>query len=172
MFTQIITHTPLWVWALLAFLVTLGWSQTRDREVSLKRATILPVVMIIFSASSVLQNKGNHLQLIVTWIIACVLVAAWVMRLPLNQKTHYKRDTGTLQVAGSWIPMVLILTIFIGKYALAIFTALQAEQAHSITFTICSTLFFGSLSGIFLGRTARLWRIATNAKQQPLAQSA
>jgi hypothetical protein len=164
MFTQIITHTPTWVWALLAGLVALGWSQTRDREVSLKRVTVLPVVMMIFSASSVLQNNGSQSQLIVVWIAACLLLAACVMRIPLNQKTHYQASKGMLYVTGSWIPMVLILTIFIGKYALAILTTLQPELAHTFGFAISSTAFFGALSGIFLGRVVRLWKIAATAK--------
>ena len=172
MFTQIITHTPTWVWALLAGLVALGWSQTRDREVSLKRVSILPIVMMIFSASSVLQNTANQSQLIGTWIAACLLLAACVMRIPLNQKTHYQASKGLLYVAGSWIPMALILTIFIGKYTLAILTTLQPELAHAIGFAICSTAFFGALSGVFLGRSVRLWKMAATAKTTFAMQTA
>lgn len=172
MFTQIITHTPTWVWGLLAGLVALGWSQTRDREVSLKRVTVLPVVMMIFSASSVLQNNGSQSQLIVVWIAACLLLAACVMRIPLNQKTHYQASKGMLYVAGSWIPMVLILTIFIGKYALAIVTTMQPELSNEFGFTISHTAFFGALSGIFLGRVVRLWKIAATTKTRFTMQTA
>ena len=172
MFTQIITHTPTWVWGLLAGLVALGWGQTRDREVSLKRVTVLPVVMMIFSASSVLQNNGSQSQLIVVWIAASLLLAACVMRIPLNQKTHYQASKGMLYVTGSWIPMVLILTIFIGKYALAIFTTMQPELLNEFGFTISHTAFFGALSGIFLGRAVRLWKIAATTKTRFTMQTA
>lgn len=49
MFITIIQLTPVWVWGLLAGLVALGLSQSRQREMSLTRATILPMVMVALS---------------------------------------------------------------------------------------------------------------------------
>ena len=46
MFIAILQHTPVWVWGLLAVLVTLGLSQTRSRELSLTRVTVLPLVLL------------------------------------------------------------------------------------------------------------------------------
>ena len=43
MFIAIVRHTPVWVWGLLAALVAVGLAQTRDRELSLKHVTILPL---------------------------------------------------------------------------------------------------------------------------------
>src|SRR5439155_15157054 len=55
MLLQIVQHTPVWVWGLLAGLVALGVSQARDREVSLARITILPLVMLALSFSGVVS---------------------------------------------------------------------------------------------------------------------
>ena len=171
MFTQIITHTPVWVWILLAALVALGWSQTRDRTVSLKRVTILPLIMIAFSASNVLQNASGHPGLLFAWAIACLTLAAAVMQIPLSHKTRYHAESGMLTVAGSWVPMTLILTIFVGKYVLAIFTAMQPEIGSSTGFMTISALVFGALSGIFLGRAARLWKYVANVKTPQALQA-
>lgn len=171
MFTQIITHTPVWVWILLAALVALGWSQTRDRAVSLKRVTILPLIMIAFSASNVLQNASAHPGLMFAWAIACVSLAAAVMQIPLSHKTRYHAETGMLTVAGSWVPMALILTIFVGKYVLAIFTAMQPEVGSSTSFMTTSAIAFGGLSGVFLGRAARLWKLVSTAKTPQALQA-
>jgi len=53
MILTILEHTPLWVWAVFAALILLGWQQTRTRDVSIARATILPVIMILLSLSGV-----------------------------------------------------------------------------------------------------------------------
>ncbi|MGE3305042.1 MAG: hypothetical protein AB7I52_03655 [Rhizobiaceae bacterium] len=38
----IVSHTPLWVWALYALLLFLGFQRTRDSSVALWRALTLP----------------------------------------------------------------------------------------------------------------------------------
>lgn len=172
MLTQIFSHTPVWVWVLLAALIALGLSQVRDREVSLKRVTILPLVMIAFSATSVMQNAGKHPSVVLVWLIACAVTAMLVLRSQLDSKTHYQASSGMLSVAGSWVPMFLILTIFIGKFALAVFSKVQPEVAQSLNFTTASALIFGALSGVFLGRAARLWKLVASAKSPILVQAA
>ena len=47
---QIIEGTPLAVWALLAGLVALGFSQTRERIVASRRAALLPGVFLLLFA--------------------------------------------------------------------------------------------------------------------------
>ena len=46
MIRGILEHTPVWVWIVFAGIVLLGLQQVRTRDVSIARATILPVVMI------------------------------------------------------------------------------------------------------------------------------
>lgn len=171
MLTQLFTHTPVWVWVLLAALIALGMSQARDRELSLKRVTILPLVMIAFSATSVMQNAGKHPSIVLAWLMACAVGAMLVMRSPLDSKTQYHANSGMLSVAGSWVPMFLILTIFIGKFALAVFSKMQPEVAQSLNFAATSALIFGALSGVFLGRAARLWKLVAAAKSPMLMQA-
>src|SRR6059058_149794 len=45
----IVSHTPSWVWLLLAGLVALGASQMRNRTLGLRRASLFPLVMTGFS---------------------------------------------------------------------------------------------------------------------------
>ena len=47
---QIILRTPLWVWPLLAFLVYRGLLASVDRETSLKKAFVIPAVMLTINA--------------------------------------------------------------------------------------------------------------------------
>src|SRR5689334_3679936 len=47
----VVTHTPLWVWAIFALVAFLGWQRTRDRTVTLWRMLLFPAVMIIVAAT-------------------------------------------------------------------------------------------------------------------------
>ena len=53
MLLQIIKGTPLWVWALLAALLWLGFRQTRTRVVGSRRAALLPGIFVILSLAGV-----------------------------------------------------------------------------------------------------------------------
>ena len=59
MLIAIVQHTPAWVWGLLSALIAFGLWQTRDRKMSLVRATILPLVMVALSLSGVLNAFGH-----------------------------------------------------------------------------------------------------------------
>lgn len=52
MLLQILTHTPVFVWALLAGLIALGVTQSRDRRVAPARLLALPALMLGLGAWS------------------------------------------------------------------------------------------------------------------------
>jgi hypothetical protein len=49
MLQQIIIHTPLWVWAILVFLVYRGWSASVDRESPLFKVALIPLLLLALS---------------------------------------------------------------------------------------------------------------------------
>ncbi len=59
--TQILTHTPLWVFALFFGLVYLGYLQSRTRQVSRGRLIVLPLAMLAWSLYSVWSTFDAHL---------------------------------------------------------------------------------------------------------------
>ena len=46
MIVNILSHTPVWVWGLLAALMALGFSQTRQRRLAPWRLLMLPLVLL------------------------------------------------------------------------------------------------------------------------------
>ena len=46
MIVNVLSHTPVWVWGLLAALMALGFSQTRQRHVAPWRLLMLPMVLL------------------------------------------------------------------------------------------------------------------------------
>ena len=70
MITQILSHTPLWVFGLFFGLVYLGYVQSRTRQVSRSRLTMLPIAMLAWSLYSVWSTFDAHLTALAAW--ACV----------------------------------------------------------------------------------------------------
>lgn len=161
MFTQIIHNTPLWVWALLAGLLALGYSQTRSRTVGLRRLVIMPVAMVLLSLYGTVSAFGPSPGVLGAWLAAGALLATRVVQRPVPLGTAYDTAHRHYTMPGSWLPMLVILGIFCTKYAVGVTLAMQPAMArHTLFATLVGTL-YGLFSGFFAGRTLRLWRLAS-----------
>jgi hypothetical protein len=163
MLTQIILHTPLWVWALLAVLVALGYSQTRSRTVGLRRVVIIPVAMIFLSLYGTVSAFGPSPSTLSAWFAACALLASMVVLRPAPMGTAYDVARRQFAVPGSWLPLCVILGIFCTKYAVGVTLAMQPAMAHHTVFATLMGLLYGLYSGFFAGRALRLWRLTLPA---------
>ena len=61
---------------------------------------------------------------------------------------------------GSWVPLTLIVGIFLTKYVVGVDLAMQLSLAQDSQYTLIVAAIYGTFSGIFMGRAARLWRLA------------
>ena len=161
MILQIITHTPVWVWALLALLVGFGYQQTKSRTVGLPRFSIIPVILTALSIYGTLSAFGSSPAVILTWLAAAIMLATTVMLTPVPTGTRFDNQTRLLHVVGSWVPMALMMGIFANKYVVGVALSLHPELAQNTTFTLAFSALYGAFSGVFIGRAARLWRLTT-----------
>jgi hypothetical protein len=172
MLIQIVTHqpevivrilrgTPTWVWGLLAALLALGISQLRDRRAGLLRVTLLPVGMALFSAlgtSSALGMSPQRDAAVAVWLASGFLLFLAVA--PGNSGASYDPVRRTFTLPGSAAPLALILGIFLVKYVVGVELALAPQLVRDPHFALTVAGLYGALSGIFIGRAARLWRLA------------
>jgi len=163
MIQQILLHTPIWVWALLAALMWLGFNQTFTRTVSIKRMTITPLAMVALSLYGTVNAFGANPPVLLAWLLTASLLATLVLQQPLPQATHYNGATRHFVVPGSWVPLVLIVSIFMTKYVVGASLAMHAAWAQGSAFGVVVGALYGAFSGVFLGRAARLWRLAYQA---------
>lgn len=159
MLTQILQKTPIWVWALLIGLIALGYSQTRDRSVGLARSIIVPVVMVVLSLLGTVSAFGTTPTVLGAWLTSCLLMACLTLTRAAPAGTGYLRSTRQYVTPGSWLPMLVILAIFMTKYAVGVTLSMQPSLAHSDTFALTISLLYGIFSGYFAGRAIRLWRL-------------
>lgn len=161
MFLAILSHTPVWVWTLLAALVALGAYQARDREMTLLRVTVLPLVLIALSVSGVLSAFGVFPIAIGGWLAGVGVALALGKRFVVSRGARWSAETGRLHVPGSWLPLVLILSLFCLKYAAGVTLAMHPAMAHDATFAGLCGLAYGGFSGLFLARAMGLRGLAS-----------
>lgn len=157
--TGILTATPGWVWALLAGLLVLGYSQTRPRQTGLARTLAMPLAMTTLSVYSTVSALGTSATVLAGWLLSAGLTAAWMARSPAAAGTRYDATRRVIEQPGSWVPMLLITGIFLTKYSVAVSLALHPALRLDPAFALPVAMLYGFFSGLFAGRALRLLRL-------------
>lgn len=160
---NIVKNTPPWVWGLLVALLALGISQLFNRQLTLRRVIVTPIAMLGLALYGIFSAFGNGGQLgtaVLMWVIAAAVSTAVMLRLPAPIGTGYDAQSSKFSVPGSVVPLLLILGIFLTKYAVGVELAMQPAQARDASFALPVALLYGVFSGIFAGRALRLVRLA------------
>jgi hypothetical protein len=147
MFWNVITHTPLFVWLLLALLVWGGLRSRKAHTVSWRALLIVPMIMFVWS----IYALWGSAFLMSIWA-ASMGLGIWLgyltlYRLPIGWDTARK----ALIIPGSYMPLILSLSIFALRYTLGTMQALVPGFVGSFAYL---TLESGAsiVSGMFLGR--------------------
>jgi uncharacterized membrane protein len=159
----IVKNTPTWVWGLLASLTWLGLSQVRDRTASLVRITIMPVVMTalsIWGVVSAFSASPMFGYVMLAWMFAAAVMLALIAPMSAPKGARYDSNSRSFALPGSWVPMLLILGIFLTKYFVGVELSMQPTLARDGQYTLVVGAIYGAFSGIFTGRALRLWRLA------------
>ena len=154
MIQQIVSHTPVYVWALLAFLIYRGWLASQDRETSLRKVALIPLVMVGLSVTSINGNGPLGDGVWGLWALGAVASAAAIWQFS-RREIMVNRAAGTVLQRGSWMPLALMVAIFVTKYTVAVMSAMHPELPHSVPFAASVALLYGVFNGLFLGRLAR-----------------
>jgi hypothetical protein len=159
MFTQIISNTPKWVFVLFFVLLALGLSQMRTQIKSRKRVFILPIVMLVLSFLGVLSAFGRDAMPIAAWALGYIGLATLMGYGLADGGSAYTAETKQFTVAGSVIPLVLMMGIFLLKYFVGASMAMKAGFVTDAAFPIIISLLYGVFSGAFAGRALRLLKL-------------
>lgn len=159
MFIAIISRTPPWVWLLLAVLVALGWTQTRTRQMTVVRATVLPIALMGLSLFGVLSTFGAHALPLGAWLVAQVVSAGAAKALGAWRGVTWSAATSRFEVPGSWLPMAIILSLFVVKFYVGVNVAMQPALKVDSQFSLFVCLIYGVFSGLFLARGLNFWTL-------------
>ena len=160
MLITIVTHTPAWVWALLIAMLALGLWQRRTRRVAPMQLLALPLVLLALGLWSMAPGFAALPLAAVLWLAALAACMALGQRLRPPRGTQWCADEQRLHLPGSWLPLLLIVAIFVLRYAVGVSSAMHPEWRGLWQVQAPQALVFGALSGLFLGRALGLRRLA------------
>lgn len=172
MIVQIMQHTPAWVWMLLVALIFLGYLQSRTRAVPMARLFALPAAMVGLSLYSLFATFGATRLGFVAWLAGGILAGLFcrVFRRPAG--AGHAPDTRVYTIPGSWLPLALMLAIFLTRYAVAVAIAVDASLRQASSFVLVAGLAYGFLSCTFPARAHAVVRAARHALPSVAGQSA
>jgi hypothetical protein len=169
MLQQILVNTPIWVWAILAFLLYRGLLASVDRTVALRRIFIIPVVMLVLAIQGIASTFGADPVSAPIWL--GTLIAGALLSWQWFDADSIRVDTAARAVfqRGSWTPMVLMMGIFCVKYAVGVTLAMSPALKHSPLFVVTVCALYGLFNGIFVGKSLRV--VAIYRAESPRTQA-
>jgi hypothetical protein len=147
---------PLWPFALLAVLVALGYRQSRERLVQPRTLARLAAAMLALSLYGVMSTFGAALVPVLAW--AAGFAASVRLGGPVFAPRGLAREGDAVRMPGSWVPLGLMLGIFLARFALGFAAGTQAEVLHEAWFVAAACAVLGLLSGGFAARAAAVRR--------------
>jgi hypothetical protein len=164
MIVEILEHTPVWVWIVFGALMLLGLQQSRTRDVSIARATILPIVMIVLSLSGVIGAFGSVPLALLAWAAGVGLSLTLVGRAVAVRGAARSTRPGHLMIPGSFIPVMLILAVFITKYSAGVALAINPSLATNTAVAVTLSAVYGLFAGLFWSRAQSLRAVVQNVQ--------
>ena len=153
--TAVLTHTPPWVWLILAGLVALGLKEATDHSVSAGRLLTQPLVVGALSLHSAIGTFGLHPWAVAGWLLGAAM-GVWLNRwLGLPRRVTLQAD-GRFRIGGSWAPMALLMLIFWLRYAIVVALAQAPALGGQPVFMVLGCAAYGLASGLV---GARAWRV-------------
>jgi Family of unknown function (DUF6622) len=148
----IVTHTPLWAWVLLAYLVWQGIKAMGPRTTTIWRALIVPAIFIALGVSRIGLSHQDNIAPLVAWIAAALAL------LPIGILTPrpFEDATGLIIRPGSPFPLIRNILVFALQYTVAVLAAIHADE-HGIA-PIVARAVSGAMAGYFIGSTIALLR--------------
>lgn len=156
MLQQIVIRTPVWVWPLLAFLIYRGFIASLDREVAFRKTFIIPLVMLALSIQGIVSGFSASPYAAPVWLafLAVGSMLAWLGSDPAGMQVHPQRRT--IRLRGSWVPMVLMMSIFLTKYVVGVMVAMHPDLRQNAAFVATICALYGIFNGIFTGKLLRI----------------
>lgn len=151
---QILTHTPLFVWAILAFLIARGVLSMRTRDVDVRKLFIIPVVMVILALQDIATRYGFAAGALAAWA-GTAAVTAWSIVAFTRTRIEAGATPGSLRLRGSWTPLAAMLAVFVTKYTVIVSMAMHPPLGHDAAFVAAACAASGLCSGFFVGCLVR-----------------
>jgi hypothetical protein len=152
---RILANTPVWVFALLAYLIWQGLQALRTSTQPIWRMLIVPSVFLLMGLSRLVTASDNGPAPLLAWFAAALSFASLALYHG-PRLLAVDRKTGRVTRPGSAAPLLRNITVFALQYAVAVATAMKLEPHGAVA--IIGHAVSGASAGYFSGWAAALLR--------------
>lgn len=154
----IVDHTPTAVWAVLAVLVLVGVRQMRTQTLSGGRVWLVPLVAGAASLAGALRGFGGAGELLTgaCWALGAALGLVANRWLDLPRRVVANAD-GSFKIGGSAAPLVVLVSIFLVRYATNVALAIQPALANDPAAAAVVAIAYGATAGLLAARSRKIW---------------
>lgn len=151
-----LTHTPLWVWPLLVYLIARGLKMTHPREVTTRSLWLSPLIAMVLAAHRL------HPDIPVAMIGLSTGTALGGLAVVLLRPARCTRrlSNGKLELAGEWTSLILFMALFGVNYAHGVLEALAPALVIAWPVTLGTSLITGFVMAYLILRSFCYWKMA------------
>lgn len=148
---QIITKIPLFVWPLFTILFISGLRASKTSSLSIAVFLLIPSIFFGCSFFSFFQKYGSDSLAILFWLI-CLVVGFSIGFFHMKRlRLRFDNQKKKVEMPGSWIPLILSMSIFISKFSIGMMSSMIPYLNGSLLF-LGLELFATIILGVFVGR--------------------
>jgi hypothetical protein len=165
---EIVSHTPLWVFAVFALVTVRTLRATKERTGSLVSLLAIPILFVAWGVSGLFTRHHVTVPVAADWLAFAAFGAAltgWVGR-PIVLEVD--REKGRLRLAGSWGPFFRVMGVFTAKYTLGVLMATRPDIGEPLAFADAAVSGFSA--GYFLFFAIALYRAYAAPFPLPMIQ--
>ena len=153
--SQIVVHTPIWVWVIFIFLLSRGIKARKPATVTLEKLAIIPAVFLIWDIYDLLIYRGLSLATCALWLVGLLSGAA--LGYILIQRTAVTRGTAprTLHRQADYTALPFMMLAFAVKYVLGVMSAIAPATLERPGVSAFVIIVGGVFAGVFLGKFTR-----------------
>jgi len=148
---QIITKIPVFVWPLFAILLLGGLKARNANAVPIAVLLLIPSIFFGWSLFSFFGKYGTNPLAILFWLL-CLGLGFLIGFLHMQRLSlQFNRQKKKVEMPGSWIPLMLSMSIFTSKFSIGMMSSMMPHLNGSLLF-LGIELFSAIILGIFAGR--------------------
>lgn len=148
---QIITKIPVFVWPLFAILLLGGLKARKASSVPILVLLLIPSIFLGWSLFSFFGKYGTNPLAILFWLL-CLGLGFLIGFLHMQRlDLQFNRQKKKVEMPGSWIPLMLSMSIFTSKFSIGMMSSMMPHLNGSLLF-LGLELFSTIILGIFAGR--------------------
>ena len=144
---QIISHTPVWVWGVLGYLLIVGIKATLPQTIFLPKIFIIPLVMLALKTNILFTQSG--------WVFLGVISIATMISFWLHQHTKIVaiKPKLLITIPGTYITLIILMAFFIERYVFSYWQHALPELANQ--YQLCDIIISGIFFGYVFGKAIR-----------------